>query len=65
MVNTTVPLSCKLVSLQVRKRGDWGLHPQEIFAFAINVKDALFGTTVVPEKRRKFGEFYVLSKEFT
>ena len=35
------------------------------FTLTISVTDALFGTTVILEKKRKFGEFTVLLKEFT
>ena len=55
----------------MRKKGGLGATPPRkfvkttSFALTINVTDALFGTTVVLEKRRKFEEFYVLSKGFT
>ena len=34
-------------------------------ALYFGVADALIGTTVVLEKKRKFGDLYVLSNEFT
>ena len=59
------------VRVQVRKKGGLGARPQRTifkatpFTLAISVTDALCGTRVALEKRRKFGEFYFLSKEFT
>ena len=68
MFNITVTLSCK--STGQEEKGFAAKPPRKFvktapFTLAINVTDTFFGTSMVLEKRRRCGELYVLSKEFT
>ena len=58
-MNITVTFSCKQLYRRGRKGENFLNHA---FTLAISVNDNLFGTTVVLEKRRKFGEFLCLIK---